>query len=80
MNTTVKPIYLDLRAVAQFISMSTASVQKMVRQDRFPKPRMLSGRRVAWLTREVEDWAEKRPVSDILPPENTGASKIKSID
>jgi prophage regulatory protein len=79
MNTAVKPIYLDLRTVAQFISMSTASVQKMVREDRFPKPRMLSGRRVAWLTREVEEWAEQRPVSDILPPDNTGAPKRRAI-
>jgi prophage regulatory protein len=75
MSAPIKPVYMDLRTVADFISMSTASVQKMVREERFPKPRMISDRRVAWLTREVEEWAEARPVSDILPPANTGAKK-----
>jgi len=75
MNSPIKPIYMDLRTVAAFICLSVASVQKMVREERFPKPRMLSGRRVAWLTREVEEWAEARPTSDILPPANTGAKK-----
>lgn len=71
MSMSVKPVCLDLQEVAQFISMSPSSVQKMVRKDLFPKPRMLSKRRVAWLTREVEEWAESRLVSDILPPKNT---------
>lgn len=70
--TSMKPLYLDLRTVAATVSLSEASVQKLVRENQFPKPRMLSGRRVAWLTREVETWAEERPISDLLPPPNTG--------
>lgn len=65
-------IYLDLPSVSAAISLSVASIQKLVREDRFPKPRMLSGRRVAWLLREVEEWAESRPVSDLPPPANSG--------
>ncbi|MEX3968682.1 helix-turn-helix transcriptional regulator [Paraburkholderia sp. EG286B] len=72
--TSMKPLYLDLPAVAATVSLSETSVQKLVRENQFPKPRMLSGRRVAWLTREVEAWAEERPVSDLLPPPNTGHS------
>ncbi|WP_081588244.1 helix-turn-helix transcriptional regulator [Paraburkholderia phenoliruptrix] len=68
----MKPLYLDLPAVAAAVSLSETSVQKLVRESLFPRPRMLSGRRVAWLTREVEAWAEARPVSDLLPPPNTG--------
>ncbi|MEM5387292.1 AlpA family phage regulatory protein [Paraburkholderia phymatum] len=68
----MKPLYLDLPAVAAAVALSETSVQKLVRENQFPKPRMLSGRRVAWLTREVEAWAEERPVSDLLPPPNTG--------
>lgn len=75
--TAVRPIYLDLPTVAGFVSLSEASVQKLVREDSFPKPRMLSGRRVAWLIHEVEDWAEKRPISDLLPPPNCGRRKAK---
>jgi prophage regulatory protein len=75
MSATLKPIYLDLQAVSDALSLSEASVKRLVREDKFPKPRMLSGRRVAWLTNEVEAWAQGRPVSDILPPPNTGNRK-----
>ncbi|WP_175755264.1 helix-turn-helix transcriptional regulator [Burkholderia cepacia] len=68
----MKPLYLDLPAVATALSLSEATVQKLVRESKFPKPRLLSDRRVAWLTREVEAWAESCPESDLAPPPNTG--------
>lgn len=70
-----RPIYLDRAAVAEFVALSESTVEKLVRENEFPKPRVLSGRRVAWLVREVEEWAESRPVSDLLPPENTGGRR-----
>ena len=69
---SARPIYLDRQAVAEFVALSETTVEKLVRESAFPKPRVLSGRRVAWLVREVEEWAESRPISDLLPPENTG--------
>lgn len=75
MGAQVKPIYLDLPTTAAVVSLSEATVQKLVRQSQFPKPRELSGRRVAWLLRELEEWAEARPVSSMLPPANTGGRK-----
>lgn len=42
-----------------------------IRADEFPKPRKASARRTCWLLREIEEWAESRPVSDLLPPPNT---------
>lgn len=71
----MKPAYIDLPATAQFIALSESTVQKLVRESEFPKPRLLSGRRVAWLVREVEEWAEARPVADLLPPVNCGYGK-----
>lgn len=71
-------IYADLPTVAAIVSLSEATVQKMVREETFPRPRQLSGRRVAWLVREVTEWAESRPPSDLLPPTNTGARKAKA--
>ncbi|VWC72386.1 prophage CP4-57 regulatory protein [Burkholderia lata] len=71
-STKMKPLYLDLPAVATALSLSEATVQKLVRESKFPKPRLLSDRRVAWLTREVEAWAEACPESDLAPPPNTG--------
>ncbi len=32
-------------------------------------------RRVGWLMPEVQQWAESRPVSQILPPQNTGVGR-----
>jgi prophage regulatory protein len=67
----MKPIYVDLPSVAKLVTLATATIQRMVREGIFPKPRQLSANRVAWLLREVEEWAEERPVSDIPPPANT---------
>lgn len=76
MNTTTAPrLYLDLHAVAVCVALSESTVQELVRQGQFPKPRQLSGRRVAWLVREVSEWAESRPASDLPPPPNTNAKK-----
>ncbi len=71
----MKPIYLDLPKVCEAVAMAEATVQRLVREGEFPRPRRLSGRRVGWLVREIEEWAESRPVSDLLPPENTGRVK-----
>lgn len=76
--TTIKPAYLDLSSVSVYLALSESTVQKMVREDTFPQPRQLSDRRVAWLVREVDAWAESRPVSDLPPPSNTGARKGRS--
>lgn len=67
----MKPIYLELEAVAGVVALAASTVQRLVREGAFPKPRQLSGRRVAWLVREIEEWAEERPVSELLPPPNT---------
>ncbi|MCA8426395.1 AlpA family transcriptional regulator [Burkholderia seminalis] len=47
----MKPLHFDLPAAATALSLSEASVQKLVRERKFPKPRLLSDRRVAWLAR-----------------------------
>lgn len=72
---TLAPIYVDLPTVAGMVSLSVPNIQNLVKNDEFPKPRRLSGRRVGWLIREVQEWAETRPHSDLPPPPNTGAKK-----
>ena len=68
---TMKPIYLDQQQTADVLSISISTLEKLVREGQFPRPRELSGRRVGWLVREIEEWAEARPVSSMLPPANT---------
>ena len=77
MNTqiSVKPAYLDKPGACAFVSLKETTLDELMRKNMFPKPRKLSDRRVGWLVRELEDWAESRPVSDLLPPANTGAKK-----
>ena len=70
-------ICFSLKEVADALSLSPATVQKLVREKNFPEPRLLSGRRVGWLVHEVQKWADSRPVADLLPPESTGARKRK---
>jgi len=76
---TVKPLYLELEAVAGAVALAATTVQRLVREGAFPKPRQLSGRRVAWLVRELEEWAEQRPVSDLPPPANTGHANRRQL-
>jgi prophage regulatory protein len=72
MTAVLKPIYIDLPDLPSIVTLGETTIQKMVREGTFPKPRQLSGRRVAWLLREVEEWAENRPISELPPPPNTG--------
>ncbi|NTV09170.1 MAG: AlpA family phage regulatory protein [Zoogloea sp.] len=71
----VKPLVVDIETVAAIVSMSVSGVQAQIRAGDFPQPRKVSPRRVGWLLREVEQWAESRPLSDLPPPPNTGAKK-----
>lgn len=71
----MKPLYLELEAVASVVALAATTIQRLVREGDFPKPRQLSGRRVAWLVRELEEWAEARPVSTLAPPPNTSRSR-----
>lgn len=75
MTLHVKPIFADLETAAAMVSLSPATWQTLVRERKAPQPRQLSGRRVGWLIREIDEWAENRPVSDLPPPPNTGARK-----
>lgn len=75
MRSMIKPIYVDLPGVASLVTLATATIQRMVREGGFPKPRQLSANRVAWLLREVEEWAEERPVSEIPPPARSSRQK-----
>lgn len=72
---SIAPAALDLDSAAQYVALSSSTVEKLVRQGDFPKPRLLSGRRVAYLVRELEAWVESRPVSDLAPPVNCGVGR-----
>lgn len=72
-KTVIEPILIDIVTVTEVTGLSKSTVQKMIREDDFPKPRKASAQRSGWLLREIKEWAEQRPVADFLPPENTSA-------
>ena len=69
-TTTVQPVFLDYPGVARLLNVGLATVQRMVREGAMPKPRRISARRVGFLVRELVEWVESRPVSDLPPPVN----------
>ncbi|MDF3116324.1 AlpA family phage regulatory protein [Burkholderia semiarida] len=75
----MKPIFLNVRQVAKATSLSETIIKKMVASKEFPAPRAISKKRVAWLVRELDEWAEMRPISDILPsgPQSPIAPSVK---
>lgn len=79
-RVSITPIVLDVEGTCAYTSLSESTIQQLTR-DRssgFPQPRKLSGRRVGYLVRELDAWIESRPISDLLPPPNTGAKKPRA--
>lgn len=68
-------LYYEKSELTTVTTLSETTIEEEIRQGRFPRPRQLAGRRVGWLADEVVEWARSRPVSDQLPPPNTGAKK-----
>ena len=77
MTPQIRPLSLDLSTTAAVVGVSESTWQTMVRNNEAPQPRQLSKRRVGWLLREIEAWIESRPVSDLPPPPNTAAKKLR---
>lgn len=71
----VSPMLLELPILAKVVALSESAIQGLVRKGEFPQPKKLSDRRVAWDVDEVRQWVKSRPVSDILPPPNTGVGR-----
>lgn len=68
-------LYYEKSELPAATTLSETTIDEEIRQERFPKPRQLAGRRVGWLVEEVQEWARTRPVSGLPPPPNTGAKK-----
>jgi prophage regulatory protein len=63
-NLNSQPALLRIGAVAGRLGLSRSQVWRMVKEGRFPKPRRVSTRAVAWLEPEVTAWIAGRPVFD----------------
>jgi prophage regulatory protein len=68
----IKPVFLDKPSIAEFVCLSVDTLERLVQKGAFPAARQISDKRVGWLVREVEEWAESRPISSNLPVANCG--------
>ena len=68
---TMRPILIDLAAACLLTGLSESTIQSLLRNNDFPKARKGSERRALFLTREIDEWAESRPLADFLPPPKT---------
>lgn len=71
-RTQTTPIILSKAEAAESLSISVSTFEDEVKGGRYPKPREVSRGRVGWLYEEVVQAARQLPVSDGLPPKNSG--------
>lgn len=75
--SVLKNSLIEREQLPGLVGLSMRTIEEEIRNDRFPKPRRMSGRRVAWLAADIDEWMENLPESDLPPPPNTGAKKAK---
>lgn len=74
-NCAILPAAFPREAAAFYVGLGLSTFEKAVREKTAPQPRQLTGRRVVWLRHELDAWLLASPVSNLLPPANTGAKK-----
>ena len=58
------PLIVDRNHAAAALGVSDGTVEALVRSGDLPPPRRISKGRTGWLWRELQEFAESRPVSD----------------
>lgn len=61
------PLMVDRHQAAAALGVSDGTVESLVRAGELPPPRRISAGRTGWLWRELQEFAETRPVSNALP-------------
>ncbi|VTU31769.1 putative transcriptional regulator [Variovorax sp. PBS-H4] len=69
---TIRPLFLARPDAAAYLAISESLLDNLVARGKVPKPRKLSAGRTAWLVEDLDNWGRELPVSDLLPPENSG--------
>lgn len=68
----IQPIIVKKEVAAVIVSLSESTIDNLEKVGDFPRRRKISSGSVGYLVRELEEWAESRPVSDLLPAPNCG--------
>lgn len=68
----IRPILVKKDVAAMIVSLSESTIDNLEKAGDFPRRRKISKEGVGYLVRELEEWAESRPVSDLLPAPDSG--------
>lgn len=71
-NYPIPCILMPKENAALALGMSEGTFEKGVRNKTWPQPRQASDGRVGWLYEELMEAARNLPVSNGLPPKNSG--------
>ena len=61
------PLMVAREAAAAALGIGESTLEGLVRAGDLPPPRRISANRTGWLWRELQAFAESRPVSDLAP-------------
>lgn len=64
---TTAPIFVPRDKAAEALGIGERTLEALVASGEAPPPRKISKGRVGWLWRELVEFAESRPVSDLRP-------------
>ena len=70
----MSPKILNVKQTSKTTGLSPVTIWRKEKAGEFPIRRQLGSRRVGWLTREVDEWIEATPESQITSP-NTKAEQ-----
>jgi len=68
----IQPIIVKKDVAAAIVALSESTIDSLEKAGNFPRRRKISNSSVGYLVRELEEWAESRPVSDLLPVPDSG--------
>ena len=64
----MSPKILNVKQLSEVTGLSPVTIWRKEKKGEFPARRQLGSRRVGWLTREIDEWLEATPKSEITSP------------
>lgn len=72
----VAPLIVAREDAATALGVSKGTIEALVKSGDLPPPRKISAGRTGWLWRELQAFAESRPVSDCQPGPGRRALRV----
>jgi prophage regulatory protein len=60
-SNITRTTFLRIPDVVKHVGLCKASIYNLIADNKFPKPKQLSKRAVAWHSEDIENWINSRP-------------------